>query len=132
MNKLKDKSKKRMEHSNKLLEEYKAINDKIDTNIEKTKIVRASCEINMLIESTNELIKRTNDNCEKKNNVLLDDVKKLNDKVNKLKKRSKKGINKSKELLKSYKVNDDIANTLIKRLKTMNMIIAIKKVWGNQ
>ena len=128
MNKLKDKSKKRMEHSNKLLEEYKAINDKIDTNIEKTKIVRASCEINMLIESTNELIKRTND----KNNVLLDDVKKLNDKVNKLKKRSKKGINKSKELLKSYKVNDDIANTLIKRLKTMNMIIAIKKVWGNQ
>ena len=29
------------------------------------KIVRASCEINMLIESTNELIKRTNDNCEK-------------------------------------------------------------------
>ena len=128
MNKLKDKSKKRMEHSNKLLEEYKAINDKIDTNIEKTKIVRAPCEINMLIESTNELIKRTND----KNNVLLDDVKKLNDKVNKLKKRSKKGINKSKELLKSYKVNDDIANTLIKRLKTMNMIIAIKKVWGNQ
>ena len=35
-------------------------------NIEKTKIVRASCEINMLIEGTNELIKRTNDNCEKK------------------------------------------------------------------
>ena len=54
-----------MEHSNKLLEEYKAINDKIDTNIEKTKVVRAPCEINMLIESTNELIKRTNDNCEK-------------------------------------------------------------------
>ena len=90
MNKLKDKSKKRMEHSNKLLEEYKAINDKIDTNIEKTKIVRAPCEVNMLIESTNELIKRTNDNCEKKNNVLLDDVKKLNDKVNKLKKEVKK------------------------------------------
>ena len=65
MNKLKDKSKKRMEHSNKLLEEYKAINDKIDTNIEKTKIVRAPCEINMLIKSTNELIKRTTDNCEK-------------------------------------------------------------------
>ena len=86
MNKLKDKSKKRMEHSNKLLEEYKAINDKIDTNIEKTKIVRAPCEINMLIESTNELIKRTND----KNNVLLDDVKKLNDEVNKLKKEVKK------------------------------------------
>ena len=37
MNKLKDKSEKRMEHSNKLLEEYKAINDKIDTNIEKSK-----------------------------------------------------------------------------------------------
>ena len=54
-----------MEHSNKLLDEYKAINDKIDTNIEKRKIVRATCEINMLIESTNELIKRTNDNCEK-------------------------------------------------------------------
>ena len=34
-------------------------------NIEKTKIVRASCEINMLIESTKELIKITNDNCEK-------------------------------------------------------------------
>ena len=37
MNKLKDKSEKRMEHSNKLLEEYKAINDKIDTNIETKK-----------------------------------------------------------------------------------------------
>ena len=65
MNKLKDKSKKHMEHSNKLSEEYKAINDKIDTNFEKTKIVRAPCEVNMLIESTDELIKRTNDNCEK-------------------------------------------------------------------
>ena len=54
-----------MEHSNKLLEVYKAINDKIDTNIEKRKIVRATCAINMLIESSNELIKRTNDNCEK-------------------------------------------------------------------
>ena len=54
-----------MKHSNKLLEEYKAINDQIDTNIEKRKIVRATCEINMLIESTNELIKQTNDNCEK-------------------------------------------------------------------
>ena len=49
MNKLEDKSEKRMEHSNKLLEEYKAINDKTDTKIEKTKIVRAPCEINMLI-----------------------------------------------------------------------------------
>ena len=56
----------------------------------------------------------------KKNNVLLDDVKKLNDKVNKLKKRSKKGINKSKELLKSHKVNNDIADILIERLKTIN------------
>ena len=79
-----------MEHSNKLLEKYKSVNDKIDTNSEKTKIVRAPYQINMLIESTNELIKRTNDNCEKKNNVLLDDVKKLNDKVNKLKKEVKK------------------------------------------
>ena len=65
MNTLKDKSEKRMELSNKLLEEYKAINDETDTKIEKTKIVRAPCEINMLIESTNGLIKRTNDNCEK-------------------------------------------------------------------
>ena len=54
-----------MEHSNKLLEKYKSVNDKIDTNSEKTKIVRAPYQINMLIESTNELIKRTNDNCEK-------------------------------------------------------------------
>ena len=73
----------------------------------------------MLTESTNELVKSTNDNYEK-NNVLLGDVKKPNDKVNKPKKRSKKGINKSKEVLKSYKVNNDIANTLIKRLKTIN------------
>ena len=117
MNKLKDKSKKRMEHSNKLLEEYKAINDKIDTNIEKTKIVRAPCEINMLIESTNELIKRSN-NCEKTMyfQIMLKNLIRL---IN-LKKRSKKGINKSKELLKSYKVNNDIASTLIKRLKTIN------------
>ena len=35
-------------------------------------------------------------------------------------KNSRKGINKSKELLKSYKVNNDIANTLIKRLKIIN------------
>ena len=35
-------------------------------------------------------------------------------------KNSRKGINKSKELLKSYKVNNDIASTLIKRLKTIN------------
>ena len=40
MNKLKDKSKTRMEHSNKLLEEYEVINDKIDKTIEKSKIVR--------------------------------------------------------------------------------------------
>ena len=116
MNKLKDKSKKRMEHSNKLLEEY---NDKIDKTIEKSKIVRETCEFNMLIGGTNELVKRTNYNCEKID-ILLDDIKKLNDKVNKLKKRSKKGINKSKELLKSYEVNNNNANTLIKELKTTN------------
>ena len=40
INKLKDKSKKRMEQSNKLLEDYKVINDKIDKNIEKSKIIR--------------------------------------------------------------------------------------------
>ena len=117
MNKLKDKSKKRMEHSNKLLEEYEVINDKIDKTIEKSKI--ETCEFNMLIESTNELVKRTNNNCEK-TVILLDNIKKLNTKVDKLKKRSKKGINKSKELLKSYEINNDNANTLIKRLKTIN------------
>ena len=119
MNKLKDKSKKRMERANKLLEEYKAINDKIDKTIEKSKIVRETCEFNMFKEGTDELVKRTNYNCEKID-ILLDDIKKLNDKVNKLKKRSKKGINKSKELLKSYEVNNNNANTLIKELKTIN------------
>ena len=65
------------------------------------------------------LLKRTSDNCEK-TDILLDDNKKLNTKVDKLKKRSKKSINKSKELLKSYEVNNNNANTLIKRLKTIN------------
>ena len=73
----------------------------------------------MLIKSTNELVKKANDNCEK-TDILLDDNKKLNTKVDKLKKRSKKSINKSKELLKSYEVNNNNANTLIKRLKTIN------------
>ena len=113
-NKLKDKSKKRMEQSNKLLEDY--INDKIDKNIEKSKIITDTCEINILIESTNELIKRTDDNCEK-TDILLHDIKKLNDKV---KKKSKKGITKSNELLKSFEVNNNNANTLIKKLKTIN------------
>ena len=108
-----------MERSNKLLEEYKVINDKIDKTIEKSKIIRDTCEFNMLIESTNELIKRIDNNCEN-TDILLDDIKKLNDQVDKIKKRSKKGINKSKELLKSYKVNNDIADTLIERLKTIN------------
>ena len=36
-----------------------------------------------------------------------------------LKKKGKKGINKSKELLKSYEVNNNNANTLIKRSKTI-------------
>ena len=40
--------------------------------------------------------------------------------VEKLKKTSKKGINKSKELLKSNEVINNNANTLIKRLKTIN------------
>ena len=59
MNKLKDKSKKRMEHSNKLLEEYKVINDKIDTNIEKTKIghhVKLICLQKVLMNLSKELM----------------------------------------------------------------------------
>ena len=76
-------------------------------------------EFDKLIENTNEFIKRTDDNCEN-SNILLDDIKKLNDKVDKLKIRSKKGINKSKELLKSYEVNNNNPNTLIKELKTIN------------
>ena len=119
MNKLKDKSKKRMDQSNKILEEYEVINDKIDKIIEKSEIVRETCEFNTLQESTNELVKRTNDNCEK-TDILLDDIKKLNTTVEKLKKTSKKGINKSKELLKSNEVINNNANTLIKRLKTIN------------
>ena len=115
INKLKDKSKKRIEHSKKFLEEYKVINDKIDKTIEKSKIIRDTCEFNMLIESTNELIKRIDNNCEN-TDILLDDIKKLNDQVDKIKKRSKKGINKSKELLKSYELNNDNANILIERL----------------
>ena len=37
-----------------------------------------------------------------------------------LKKKSKKGITKSNELLKSFEVNNNNANTLIKKLKTIN------------
>ena len=77
MNKLKDKSKKRMNQFNKILEEYEVINDKIDKIIEKSEMVRETCEFNTLKESTNELVKRTNDNCEK-TDILLDDMKKLN------------------------------------------------------
>ena len=66
-----------MDQSNKILEEYEVINDKIDKIIEKSEIVREACEFNTLQESTNELVKRTNDNCEK-TDILLDDIKKLN------------------------------------------------------
>ena len=89
INNLKDKSKKRMEHSNKLLEEYEVINDKIDKTIEKSKMVSETCEFKMLIKITNELVKRTNANCEK-TDILSDDIKKLNDQVDKLKKEVKK------------------------------------------
>ena len=37
-----------------------------------------------------------------------------------LKKKSKKGITKSNELLKSFEVNNNNVNTLIKKLKTIN------------
>ena len=37
-----------------------------------------------------------------------------------LKKKSKKGITKSNELLKSFEINNNNVNTLIKKLKTIN------------
>ena len=37
-----------------------------------------------------------------------------------LKKKSKKGITKSNELLKSFEVSNNNVNTLIKKLKTIN------------
>ena len=63
MNKLKNESKKRMEGSSKFSKEYEVRNDKIDKTIGKPKIVRDTCEFDILIENTNELIKTTVDNC---------------------------------------------------------------------
>ena len=83
MDKLKDKSKNRIEQSNKLKEEYKVINDKIDTAIEKSEKIRDTYDYDMLIKNTIDLIKRTNDNCENID-IALNDIKKINDRVNKL------------------------------------------------
>ena len=102
MDKLKDKSKKRIEQSNKLKEEYKVINDKIDTAIEKSEKIRDTYDYDMLIKNTIDLIKRTNDNCENID-IALNDIKKINDRVNKLKKISEKGISKSKDILKAMR-----------------------------
>ena len=102
MDKLKDKSKKRIEQSNKLKEEYIVINDKIDTAIEKSEKIRDTYDYDMLIKNTIDLIKRTNDNCENID-IALNDIKKINDRVNKLKKISEKGISKSKDILKAMR-----------------------------
>ena len=83
MDKLKDKSKNRIEQSNKLKEEYKVINDKIDTAIEKSEKIRDTYDYDMLIKNTIDLIKRTNDNCENID-IALNDIKKINYRVNKL------------------------------------------------
>ena len=83
MDKLKDKSKNRIEQSNKLKEEYIVINDKIDTAIEKSEKIRDTYDYDMLIKNTIDLIKRTNDNCENID-IALNDIKKINDRVNKL------------------------------------------------
>ena len=83
MDRLKDKSKNRIEQSNKLKEEYKVINDKIDTAIEKSEKIRDTYDYDMLIKNTIDLIKRTNDNCENID-IALNDIKKINDRVNKL------------------------------------------------
>ena len=102
MDKLKDKSKKRIEQSNKLKEEYIVINDKIDTAIEKSEKIRDTYDYDMLIKNTIDLIKRTNDNCENID-IALNDIKKINDRVNKLKKISEKCISKSKDILKAMR-----------------------------
>ena len=102
MDKLKDKSKNRIEQSNKLKEEYIVINDKIDTAIEKSEKIRDTYDYDMLIKNTIDLIKRTNDNCENID-IALNDIKKINDRVNKLKKISEKGISKSKDILKAMR-----------------------------
>ena len=102
MDRLKDKSKNRIEQSNKLKEEYKVINDKIDTAIEKSEKIRDTYDYDMLIKNTIDLIKRTNDNCENID-IALNDIKKINDRVNKLKKISEKGISKSKDILKAMR-----------------------------
>ena len=83
MGKLKNKIKKRIEESNKLLEEYIVTNDKINTAIEKSKKIRDTYDYDILIKNTIDLIKRTNDNCENID-IALNDIKNLNDRVNKL------------------------------------------------
>ena len=119
MDKLKYKSKKRIEESNKLLEEYIVINNKINNTIEKSKKIRDTYDYDILIENTIDLIKRTDDNSEN-TDIAMNDIKKLNTKVNKLKKLSKKGISESKDILKSYEILNNNADTLINRLKSIN------------
>ena len=119
MDKLKDKSEKRIKESNKLLEECIVINDKIDNTIEKSKKIRDTYDYDILIENTIDLIKRTDDNSEN-TDIAMNDIKKLNTKVNKLKKLSKKGISESKDILKSYEILNNNADTLINRLKSIN------------
>ena len=113
---LKIKVKNVQKESNKLLEEYIAINNKINNTIEKSKNIRDTYDYDVLIENTIDPIKRTDDNTENID-IALSDIKKLNNKVNKLNKLCDKGISESEDILKSYKIINNNADTLINRRK---------------
>ena len=116
---LKIKVKNVQKESNKLLEEYIAINNKINNTIEKSKNIRDTYDYDILIENTIDPIKRTDDNTENID-IALSDIKKLNNKVNKLNKLCDKGIRESEDILKSYKIINNNADTLINRRKSFN------------
>ena len=103
---------------NNLIEKTQAINKRDNTISKGNNILLTIYEFAILIENPNELIKTTDDNCENID-ILLHDIKNLNDKFDKLGKRSKKGINKFKNLLKSYEVINDNANILIEKLQSI-------------
>ena len=116
---LKIKVKNVQKESNKLLEEYIAINNKINNTIEKSKNIRDTYDYDVLIENTIDPIKRSDDNTENID-IALSDIKKLNNKVNKLNKLCDKGISESEDILKSYKIINNNADTLINRRKSFN------------
>ena len=111
INKIKNKSKKGIEESNKLLGECKVINDKLDKTIGKSK---NKDKYDNLIEKVQILDKRCN-NMSKDKNIFLEDTPIFISEMDQLKSKIKKRIEEPNKLLEEYIVINDKINTAIEK-----------------